>query len=37
LTWTASIPLSSGTNTIVFKAFDAAGNFAWRSATVVHR
>jgi len=35
ITWTASIPLSSGTNNIVFKAFDAAGNFAWRSVTVV--
>jgi len=36
ITWTASIPLSSGTNNIIFKAFDAAGNFAWRSVTVVH-
>lgn len=37
VTWTASIPLSSGTNTIVFRAFDAAGNFTWRSVTVVQQ
>ena len=37
LTWMASIPLSPGTNAITFKAFDAAGNFAWRSVTVVRQ
>ena len=38
LTWTAnSIPLSLGTNTITFRAFDAAGNSSWRSATVVRK
>ena len=38
LTWTAnSIPLSIGTNTIIFRAFDAAGNSSWRSATVVRK
>ena len=37
VTWTASIPLIPGTNTIVFKAFDAAGNSAWRSVTVVQQ
>jgi len=38
LTWTAnSIPLSVGTNTIIFRAFDAAGNSSWRSATVVRQ
>jgi hypothetical protein len=38
LTWTASsIPLIVGTNTITFKAFDAAGNSSWRSATVVRQ
>jgi hypothetical protein len=38
LTWTAnSIPLSVGTNMIIFTAFDAAGNSAWRSVTVVRQ
>ena len=38
LTWTAnSIPLSVGTNTITFRAFDAAGNSSWRSAMVVRQ
>ena len=38
LTWIAtSIPLNFGTNTITFRAYDAAGNFSWRSATVVRQ
>jgi hypothetical protein len=38
LTWIAtSIPLTFGTNTITFRAFDAAGNSSWRSATVVRQ
>jgi len=38
LTWTANgIPLSVGTNTITFRAFDAAGNSSWRSTTVVRQ
>ena len=38
LTWAAtSIPLTFGTNTITFRAFDAAGNSSWRSATVVRQ
>ena len=34
--WVAkSIPLLHGTNIITVKAFDAAGNYAWRSVMVV--
>ena len=37
-TWIATnIPLKVGNNSITFKAFDAAGNFAWRAVTVVRR
>jgi len=37
-TWVASsIPLLVGSNTIVVKVYDAAGNSAWRSLTVVRR
>ncbi|MDQ6704579.1 MAG: matrixin family metalloprotease [Acidobacteriota bacterium] len=36
--WTASgIPLTLGTNTLILRAFDAAGNSKWRSLTVVRR
>lgn len=36
LTWTAGgIPLLVGTNTVTIRAFDAAGNAAWRAVTVV--
>ncbi len=36
--WSApSIPLLIGTNTIVLRAYDAAGNSSWRSLTVVRR
>jgi hypothetical protein len=38
ITWIAkSIPLKLGNNIITFKAFDAAGNFAWRAVNVVRR
>ena len=34
--WTAAgIPLTPGTNTLILRAFDAAGNTRWRSLTVV--
>ncbi len=35
--WTANVPLLTGTNTVIVKAIDAAGNSAWRSLTVVRR
>ncbi len=36
LTWTAqNIPLLVGSNTVTISAYDAAGNSAWRSVTVV--
>jgi hypothetical protein len=36
LTWTASnIPLLVGSNTVTVRAYDAAGNSAWRAVTVV--
>jgi len=36
--WTASsIPLYTGSNTIVVRAYDAAGNTAWRSISVTRR
>jgi hypothetical protein len=34
-TWqTAGIPMRVGTNTITIRAYDAAGNYGWRSVTV---
>jgi hypothetical protein len=34
--WTAdSIPIYPGTNTVIIRAYDAAGNSSWRSVTVV--
>jgi len=33
--WSVSIPLLEGTNTITIRAYDAAGNSGWRSVTVV--
>ncbi len=33
--WTATVPLLIGTNSITIRAYDAAGNSAWRSLTVV--
>jgi hypothetical protein len=35
--WSASVPLLTGTNSIIVRAYDAAGNSAWRSITVVRR
>ena len=35
--WSASIPLLVGTNVITVRAYDAAGNSAWRALTVVRR
>jgi hypothetical protein len=35
--WSASIPLLVGTNAITVRAYDAAGNSAWRAVTVVRR
>ena len=36
-TWLANIPLLVGTNVITVRAYDAAGNSAWRALTVVRR
>ena len=33
--WTATIPLLEGTNSITIRVYDQAGNSAWRSLTVV--
>jgi hypothetical protein len=33
--WSANIPLLVGTNLITVRAWDAAGNSAWRAVTVV--
>jgi hypothetical protein len=35
--WSANIPLLVGTNAITVRAYDAAGNSAWRAITVVRR
>jgi hypothetical protein len=35
--WTATVPLYSGTNLVIIRADDAAGNSGWRSVTVVRR
>jgi hypothetical protein len=35
--WSANIPLLVGTNAITVRAYDAAGNSAWRALTVVRR
>jgi hypothetical protein len=35
--WTAQIPLLAGYNTVTIRAFDAAGNSAWRSLVVTRR
>ena len=34
-TWSATVPLLVGDNVITLKAYDAAGNSAWRAVTVV--
>lgn len=36
-TWSASIPLATGMNNIVIRAYDAAGNSSWRSLSVTKR
>ncbi len=36
--WNASgVPLTPGTNNLILRAFDAAGNTSWRSLTVIRR
>ncbi|MEZ5400044.1 MAG: matrixin family metalloprotease [Bryobacteraceae bacterium] len=35
--WTAEIPVIAGINTIVIRAWDAAGNSTWRSVSVTRR
>jgi len=35
--WSATILLLSGTNVVTIRAYDAAGNSAWRAVTVVRR
>lgn len=35
--WTATVPVELGTNTVTITAVDAAGNSSWRSLTVVRR
>jgi hypothetical protein len=36
-TWSAEIPVIVGINTIVIRAWDAAGNSSWRSISVTRR
>jgi hypothetical protein len=35
--WTATVPLLTGTNVVTVRAFDTAGNSSWRSLTVIRR
>ncbi len=35
--WSAAVPLLVGTNVVTVRAYDAAGNSAWRAVTVVRR
>ena len=35
--WSAVVPLLVGTNVVTIRAYDAAGNSAWRALTVVRR
>ncbi len=35
VSWSAAVPLLVGTNVVTVRAFDAAGNSAWRAITVV--
>ncbi len=35
--WSANVPLLVGTNVLTVRAYDAAGNSAWRALTVVRR
>ena len=34
-TWSAQVPLLTGDNTVIVRAYDTAGNSAWRAITVV--
>ena len=36
-TWSADVPLFKGNNYLMVRAFDAAGNSAWRSLVVIRR
>ena len=36
-TWSASIPLLVGNNTVTIRAYDAAGNSSWRSLVIARR
>jgi len=35
--WTAQVPLLTGDNVVIVRAYDAAGNSAWRAITVVRQ
>jgi hypothetical protein len=35
--WSASVPLLTGSNTITLRAYDAAGNSSWRTIVVAMR
>lgn len=35
--WSARVPLLVGTNVVMIRAYDAAGNSAWRTVTVIRR
>jgi hypothetical protein len=35
--WSASVPLIQGNNTVMVRAYDAAGNYAWRTLVVTRR
>jgi hypothetical protein len=35
--WSASVPLLVGNNVVTIRAYDGAGNSAWRAITVVRR
>lgn len=36
-TWSANVPLIPGNNTVLIRAYDAAGNYAWRTMVVTRR
>jgi hypothetical protein len=35
--WSAAIPLLIGNNSVTVRAYDAAGNFGWRSVVISRR
>lgn len=37
INWTAQVPLLTGDNVVIVRAYDAAGNSAWRAITVVRQ